>query len=88
MRLWYNKAKPQNNGGENMKTVRLLFYPLKTQEQDDLLNEDSLVVNFDDLLVKRIYFEDSTTDESITRRFEELQALGVVWIDSWSIIEE
>lgn len=71
-----------------MKTVRLLFYPLQTLELvDDFFNENSLGINFDDLLVKSLYFEDSVTNESIARRIEELQALGVVWVDSWSIEE-
>lgn len=70
-----------------MKTVRLLFYPLKGGEHDELLNEDSLIIDFESLLVKNLYFEDSVTNESIARRIEELQALGVVWVDSWSIEE-
>ena len=68
-----------------MKAVRLLFYPLKSGEVDDLLNSDSLVVDFDSLLVKTVYFKDSTTDQEINKTFEDLQRLGVVWVDSWSI---
>ena len=70
-----------------MKAVRLLFYPLKSGEVDDLLNSDSLVVDFDSLLVKTVYFKDSTTDQEINKTFEDLQRLGVVWVDSWSIEE-
>lgn len=70
-----------------MKAVRLLFYPLKSGEVDDLLNSDSLVVDFESLLVKTVYFKDSTTDQEINQTFEDLQRLGVVWVDSWSIEE-
>ena len=70
-----------------MKAVRLLFYPLKSGEVDDLLNSDSLVVDFESLLVKTVYFKDSTTAQEINQTFEDLQRLGVVWVDSWSIEE-
>lgn len=70
-----------------MKAIRLLFYPLKSGEHDDLLNSDSLIVDFDSLLVKTFYFKESTTAQEINKTFEDLQRLGVVWVDSWSIEE-
>lgn len=70
-----------------MKAVRLLFYPLKSGDVDDLLNSDSLIVDFESLLVKTIYFKESTTAQEINKTFEDLQRLGVVWVDSWSIEE-
>ena len=70
-----------------MKAVRLLFYPLKSGEFDDLLNSDSLIVDFESLLVKTVYFKDSTTAQEINQTFKDLQRLGVVWVDSWSIEE-
>ena len=61
-----------------MQTVRLLFYPLQ-------MLEDELTVNFDELLVKNIYYPEQTTPEQIETNIERLQSFGVVWVDSWSI---
>lgn len=61
-----------------MKTVRLLFYPLQ-------MFEDELSVNFDELLVKSLYYPEQTTPEQIETDIQRLQSLGVVWVDSWSI---
>ena len=64
-----------------MKTVRLLFYPLQT-------SGDELSINFDELLVKNLYFPDLTTPAQIEIELERLQSFGVVWVDSWRINPE
>ena len=69
-----------------MRRVTLLFYPLKRSEvveEEDLL--EVLTINFDDLLIKELYFSDSTTNEQIHDRMDMLQALQVIHLDSYRI---
>jgi hypothetical protein len=69
-----------------MRKVSLLFYPLKRSaviEDGDLL--ELLVINFDELLSREIYFPQSTTDDEIARKIDELRAFQVVHIDTYRI---
>ena len=66
-----------------MKTLRLRFYPLKQDRKDS----DSIIINFDEYLVKDVYFSSSKSDEDIVRHLEMLESMHVIWIDSWDIYQ-
>ena len=70
-----------------MKTVRLLFYPLENS-YNIKMQEDELTVNFDELLIKNLYFPDLTTPAQIEIEMQRLQSFGVVWVDSWTIKDD
>ena len=70
-----------------MKTVRLLFYPLENT-YNIKAEEDELTVNFNELLIKNLYYPDQTTPAQIESEIENLQSYGVVWVDSWRIYPE
>jgi hypothetical protein len=66
-----------------MKTLRLRFYPLKQDRKDS----DSIIINFDEYLIKDVYFSSSKSDEDIVRHLEMLESMHVIWIDSWDIYQ-
>ncbi len=64
-----------------MKTLRLRFYPLM---RDD---DDEIVINFEEYLSKDIHFTSKTSNDEIIQRIQALEHMNVIWIDSWEIID-
>lgn len=66
-----------------MKTLKLLYYSRVTDQE----NEDETLINFDDLIRRETYFTDQTPNETILEFVNELNETGIVYVDSWKIIE-
>lgn len=65
-----------------MKTIKLLFYPLMRGDDDEL------VINFDELLIKELYFDDKKTNEEIENHINLMRSFDIIHIDSWRLIHE
>jgi len=67
-----------------MKSLRLRFYPLKEAQ---IFEDEALIINFDELLIKDIDFDESVSIEDIEGYVKLIQNFGIIHVDGYSIIE-
>ena len=51
-------------------------------------DEDELVINFDELLIKELYFNDKKTNEEIENHINLIRSFNIIHVDSWRIINQ
>lgn len=51
-------------------------------------DDDELVINFDELLIKELYFNSKKTNEEIENHINLMRSFDIIHIDSWRLIHE
>jgi hypothetical protein len=68
-----------------MKTLRLRFYPLKEAK---IFEDETLIINFDEFLIKEISFDESVSLEEIEEYVNLIKSFDIIHVDGYSIIED